>query len=193
MGNHIKGKQDGTGKRARYHHGDLRRDLLQVARREIAEHGAAGLSLAGLARIAGVSQPAPYRHFADRNALIEAVASEGFQELIGQLEAALNDLHPPQTPATALALAYVRFGEENIELYRLMFASGLTPAAAAGSLLATTADEAFGLLRDVLASSQAPGERRIEQAVYRAWAQLHGLVMLKADGFIISPLDTLLD
>ena len=192
MGNYMTTGQDDPKRRPRYHHGDLRRDLLQVARGEIAEHGASALSLAALARLAGVSQAAPYRHFADRNALLEAVAVQGFQELVGRLTGALDGRDPSQATMAALARTYVGFGEENAELYRLMFASGLVPATAAGSALAAVADEAFALLRGALAS-QAPDEPRVERAAYRLWAQLHGLVMLKADGYIESPLDTLLD
>ena len=189
MGNRTAAGQDGSGREARYHHGDLRRDLLAVARGEIAKHGAGALSLAALARLAGVSQAAPYRHFADRHALLEAVAVEGFRALIGELSDA-SDGRP--APMAVLARAYVRFGESNAELYRLMFASGLVPATAAGSPLAAMADEAFALLRAALAL-QVPDEPQVRRAAHRVWAQLHGLVMLKADGFIESPLDTLLD
>lgn len=92
----------------------------------------------------------------------------------------------------ALARAYVRFGEQNAELYRLMFAFGLVPATAAGSPLAALSDQAFALLRHTLASRN-PTEPQDWGAAHRAWAQLHGLVMLKAEGFIESALDTLLD
>ena len=192
MGKHMAAGQVGAGGRGRYHHGDLRRDLLQVARGQIADHGAGTLSLAALARLAGVSQAAPYRHFADRNALLEAVAADGFQVLVERLAAALDARQPPQGATAALATAYLQFGEENAELYRLMFASGLVPAATVDGPLAAKADEAFAMLRSTLASREPDGPE-VEQAAYRVWAQLHGLVMLKADGFIKSPLNTLLD
>ena len=179
MGNHFGGGAADSGRRERYHHGDLRRDLLQAARAEIARHGAAELSLAALARLAGVSQAAPYRHFADRRALLEAVAAEAFQSLAGGLREAIGEGQSPLEAEAALAAAYLRFG--------------LTPAAADASALNDAAQEAFGLLRTTLAAARPSGPDQCERAVLRAWAQLHGLVMLKVDGFIVRPLAAYLD
>ena len=172
--------------RHRYHHGNLRRDLLRVARDEIAQHGAEDVSLVSLARRAGVSQPAPYRHFTDRNALLEAVAAEGFEQLAAELAEAMAG-RVPHDALTAIAHAYVTFGEANIEIYRLMFASRLTPQARSGSDLNTASGKAFALLRTAMAAI-SPG--MTDSGVYLAWSQLHGLVMLKAEGFIRSPLQT---
>ena len=169
------------GERRRYHHGDLRRDLLRVAREEIARHGANAVSLASLARLAGVSQPAPYRHFADRDALLEAVAAEGFEQLTGELAEATAD-RGPHDALKAIALTYLTFGEANIEIYRLMFASHLTPRASSGGDLDTASGKAFALLLTALARLSSPDS--LDDDAYLLWAQLHGLVMLKADGFV---------
>ncbi len=172
-------------KRGRYHHGDLRRDLLRVAREEISRNGAHTVSLTSLARLAGVSQPAPYRHFADRDALLEGVAVEGFEEF----DMALADAAAkcaPRDSLQAMAFAYVAYGEANIELYRLMFASRLVPEAKPGSALARAADKAFDRLRRAMAAISPAGT--VENDALLAWAQLHGLVMLRADGFISRPL-----
>ncbi len=168
-----------------YHHGDLRRELLRIARDEIARNGAQTVSLSSLARLAGVSQPAPYRHFADRNALLEAVAEEGFNEFdraLAEAEAGCR----PRDALRAMSNAYVAFGEANVEVYRLMFASRLVPEATAGSALAMAADSAFDRLRRAM-SAIAPPER-VEKDALLVWAQLHGLVMLRADGLICNPL-----
>lgn len=180
--------------RERYHHGKLRSDLLRVARDEIASRGADDVSLASLARLAGVSQPAPYRHFADRKALLEAVATEGFERLTNEMRVAVEDQVSSSQAAKALASAYVRFGETNVEIYRLMFASKLTPEAPDGSELDKAAKEAFSLLSTTLtiAGMSANSMRNI-QDVYGIWAHLHGLVMLKADGFIVSSLDSFIE
>ena len=170
----------------RYHHGDLRHELLRVAREAIARDGAQAVSLSSLARLAGVSQPAPYRHFPDRDALLEAVAADAFQDFACTLTKSVADREPADALA-AMALAYVSFGERNIELYRLMFASRLTPEAKAGSHLDETSGRAFGLLTTVIAAVSPAFTR---ESLYLAWAQLHGLVMLKADGFIRTPLQT---
>lgn len=179
-----------TSGRASYHHGDLRRTLLRAARDQIAESGAHAMSLASLARRAGVSQPAPYRHFADRNALLEAVTTEGFEEFAAALTAAAAAGQRDGT-LKAMALAYVVFGEANIELYRLMFTSRLVPEAGTGSALETAAVDAFNRLREAL-SVTTPADRVDDEALL-IWAQLHGLVMLKADGHISRPLAELIE
>ncbi len=176
--------------RGNYHHGDLRRTLVRIAREQIAESGAHAVSLASLARLAGVSQPAPYRHFADRDALLEAVATEGFEEFTAALTTAAV-AGGRNGALKAMALAYVAFGEANIEIYRLMFASRLVPDAGAGSALETAAIDAFNRLREALAVA-TPADR-VEDEAQLIWAQLHGLVMLKADGHIRRPLAELVE
>ena len=168
-----------------YHHGDLRRDLLRIARQEIARSGASTVSLSSLARLAGVSQPAPYRHFADRNALLEGVAEAGFEEFEKVLVEAMAG-RPPQEALQEMALAYLKYGEANVELYRLMFASRLVPDARPGSPLASSADKAFDhLLRAI---TELSPRQTAERDAILVWAQLHGLVMLRADGFVDQPL-----
>ncbi len=177
--------------RAPYHHGDLRRTLVRIARDQIAESGAHAVSLASLARLAGVSQPAPYRHFADRNALLEAIATEGFEEFAAAMTAAAAAAGGPNRALKAMALAYVAFAEANIELYRLMFTSRLVPEAGPGSALETAAVDAFNRLREALSATTAAD--RIQDEAQLIWAQLHGLVMLKADGHIRRPLAELVE
>lgn len=166
----------------RYHHGDLRRDLLRVARDEISRNGADTVTLSSLARLVGVTQAAPYRHFTDREALLEAVAAEGFHEFTVALDEAAAANPSPHDDLLAIALAYVAFGEANIELYRLMFASRLVPEAQAGSALEKSADAAFDRLRDAVSAVSAG--TAVEDDALLVWAQLHGLVMLRADGLI---------
>src|SRR6202045_5256092 len=105
----------------RYHHGDLLAACLRAARELLEENGAAALSLRAVARRAGVSPGAPYRHYADRDALMSAVAAVGYRELAGYLAAA----HPsPSTPddLAAVAVAYVKFALDRPALFRVMFA-----------------------------------------------------------------------
>ena len=169
-------------KRARYHHGDLRRDLLRVARDEISRNGADTVTLASLARLVGVTQAAPYRHFADREALLEAVAAAGFNEFAVRLDDAAAANAAPGDGLHAIALAYVAFGEANIELYRLMFASRLVPEAKPESVLDKAADAAFDRLRHAV--SAVCTATTVADNALLIWAQLHGLVMLRADGLI---------
>ena len=187
---HMKVNSGRKTDRAAYHHGDLRRTLVRIARDQIVKSGAQAMTLASLARLAGVSQPAPYRHFADRKALLEAVTTEGFEEFTAALAAA-SAAGGRRGSLKAMALAYVAFGESNIELYRLMFASRLVPEAGSGSALATVALDAFNLLREALSVTRPA--HRIEEEAQLIWAQLHGLVMLKADGQIRRPLAELVE
>src|SRR3977135_943878 len=94
--------------KATYHHGDLRAALLRAAMELLEESGEPPLSLRAVARCAGVSPAAPYRHYADREALVSAVAAVGYRELAEKLAAA----HPsPSTPEelASVAIAYVQF------------------------------------------------------------------------------------
>ncbi|EIF33946.1 transcriptional regulator [Burkholderia sp. Ch1-1] len=174
--------------RKSYHHGDLRRALLDAAREEIAANGAQSLTLASLARRAGVAQSAPYRHFADRDDLLFAVGEEGFRELSAALSSAAES-GGEEGYVRRMAAAYLQFGERNVERYRLMFASRLVPDALQDSPLSKAAKESYDLL---LAGISARGRSGPYGSATAVWAQLHGLVMLKADGFVTEPLDALL-
>lgn len=97
---------------ATYHHGDLRPALLRAAGGILEKEGRDAISLRDLARRTGVSHTAPYRHFADREALLSALAEEGFALLAGQLEG---------RPRREQAVAYVRYALANPARFRLMF------------------------------------------------------------------------
>src|SRR3954471_18996684 len=108
----------------RYHHGNLRFELLDAAERTLATRGAGDLSLRELARDVGVSHAAPRRHFRDKQALLDALAQNGFERLGRELDRALAraDGGFPARLA-AFAQAYVRFATRNGALLELMFAS----------------------------------------------------------------------
>ena len=177
-------------RRAAYHHGDLRRTLLDAAHEEIAANGAQSLSLASLARRAGVAQSAPYRHFADRDELLAAVATDGFRVFTAVIVAAAE----AGSEAGALKrmyAAYLRFGEENMEIYRLMFASRLVADRTSDeSELYKAAMASFEPLLERVADGSS---KRARLAAYGIWSQLHGIVMLKADGLLTEPSQDLLN
>src|SRR5258708_20609596 len=109
-----------------YHHGDLRNALIQAGLELLAEGGAQELDLRKVARRAGVSHAAPYRHFADKQALIAAINEEGFHWLAERIQATLHEVpDEPFEQLLGVALAYVRFAEAHPWLMREMF-SGLT-------------------------------------------------------------------
>src|ERR1700726_2133284 len=109
-----------SASKATYHHGDLRAACVRAAMELLEERGETALSLRAVARRAGVSPAAPYRHYADREALVSAVAAVGYRELAERLAAA----HPsPSTPQelARVATAYVQFALERPALFRMMF------------------------------------------------------------------------
>ncbi|GGS56104.1 TetR/AcrR family transcriptional regulator [Streptomyces cinerochromogenes] len=159
-----------------YHHGDLRAACLRAARELLEEDGSAGLSLRAVARRAGVSATAPYRHYADRDALVSAVAAQGYRELAEHLAAA----HPsPTTPdgLAAVAVAYVRFALDRPALFRVMFAEPCDPNSEE-RVAATAAISEYvrGVVRGAFPGADA------EVLSTTVWALVHGLAFLHLDG-----------
>src|SRR5690349_2249898 len=107
-------------RKARYHHGNLRASVLRAAAEVLEKKGIGGLSLRGVARRAGVSHNAPYRHFASRGVLLEAVAARGFEQFREALAAAERT-----GGLQGRGEAYIRFALANPQHFRLMFGAGL--------------------------------------------------------------------
>ncbi len=112
--------------KGQYHHGNLRAAMIDAAVVVLETHGIEALTLREAARRAGVSQTAPYRHFKNKEALLAAVADDGFQILVGDLKAAaLRYENEPVDAATAMGVAYIRFATEQPARFRLMFGWGI--------------------------------------------------------------------
>jgi AcrR family transcriptional regulator len=162
--------------KATYHHGDLRAALVRAAIELLEESGETELSLRAVARRAGVSPAAPYRHYADREALVSAVAAVGYRELAERLAAA----HPsPSTPEqlASVAIAYVQFALERPALFRIMF----------GEPCDRDNDERVAATAAVSQYLRAIVERTFPEADAEAlatavWALVHGLAFLHLDG-----------
>src|SRR6478735_5804721 len=106
-----------------YHHGNLRSEILEQAERTLTERGAGELSLRELAREVGVSHAAPRRHFRDKQALLDALAENGFERLGADLDRAMSRAGSGfRARLAAFAKAYVRFATRNGPLLELMFA-----------------------------------------------------------------------
>jgi len=157
---------------AAYHHGDLRTEILRAAGNIVEAQGGAGLSLREAARRAGVSHNAPYRHFADRDALLAALAAEGFAALDRAL--ALAAAQGPR----ARGEAYVRFALEHPQRFRLMF-DGTLRLDAHPALREAAARTYQGLVR---AFEPLAGAQGAPTAAAAAWALVHGLAQLLLDG-----------
>jgi AcrR family transcriptional regulator len=164
-----------------YHHGDLRHALIQAGLELLAEGGARELDLRKVARRAGVSHAAPYRHFADKQALIAAINEEGFLLLAERIEATLRDMpDEPFAHVLGVARAYVGFAETHPWLMREMF-SGISIDREAYVNLHTASKAVYRLYTDVIRHGQERGEIIAGDPAALAgvlWSVLHGLAML---------------
>lgn len=152
-----------------YHHGDLRPALLRAAEEMLEKGGPGALSLRELARRAGVSHNAPYRHFTDRQALLAALATDGFRRLGEALATASG---------RQMGEAYVRFALDHPQLFRLMFGGHLTFAR--HDELARAAAQPYEALLSAFRAQPAIAEP--QQAAAAAWSLVHGLAHLLLDG-----------
>ncbi len=171
-------------KRRPYHHGDLRRALLDAALTTIRTDGVAGLTLREIGARLDVSRTALYRHFADKRALLRAVATEGFRLLRQQLVSAWEMEGRGDAAFRAMGAAYVRFAVANPAHYRVMFGGALNPemqdpelGAEAGGAFQALVDAVVALQRDGVFRPDDP----IRMATY-AWSLVHGLAMFGIDG-----------
>jgi AcrR family transcriptional regulator len=178
-------KKAGTPSRKRgYHHGDLRNALIDAALAEISSNGAHSLSLREVARRAGVSHAASYRHFRSKEDLLAAIAEQGFMMLSQALQSAL-DQHPEDAVAAlnASGVAYVEFGVGHPEHLQVMF-GGIFGGFDQWPSLQKAAQHAYELLRGsvrkTLESGTLHGDE--ETIAVAAWSLVHGLTQLIAGG-----------
>jgi AcrR family transcriptional regulator len=116
---------EAPGKGGRYHHGDLRAALVDAAIDLIAERGVRDFSLAEASRRVGVTVAAPYRHFADREDLLAAVAVRGLQVFTAMVAAEAGQTERPEQRLAAMTRAYVRFAAEHRPLFETLFSAGI--------------------------------------------------------------------
>jgi AcrR family transcriptional regulator len=169
-----------AGVKQAYHHRDLRNALIDEALSVLASEGSSGLTLRELARRLGVTHAAPYAHFADKHALLEAVADEGFVRLADRLETAERESAEPAAALRRLSAEYMAFARENANLYRLMFADPeladdpnceLSPAGERAFAVVVRTMQRIGVPEGVDARDLAAG----------IWATVHGVCMLDID------------
>jgi AcrR family transcriptional regulator len=174
-------------KKRAYHHGDLRRALLQEAVRLIQRKGVDALTLRAVGEPLGVSRTALYRHFADKSALRAAVASEGFRMLRLQVLEAWNGHGRSAEAFQEMGMAYVRFAMAHPSHYRVMF--GECVEASTDPELAREGAAAFQALVDALTWQQQNGAVRPDNPLRLAqfiWATVHGIAMLAIDRLLES-------
>ncbi len=150
------------------------KDILASHALAMVERGETDVSLRAVARAAGVSAMAPYRHFADKAALMQAVAAQGFA-MLHERSLAADKAQEPVDALIGQGIAYIRFAREKPALFRLMFVEqaglGLPPQDCSG---------AYDLLAARVASIVTPD--RQQPATLACWAIVHGFATLALDG-----------
>ena len=167
-----------------YHHGDLRRALIEEALRTIQTDGVEHLTLRAVGERLGVSRTALYRHFSDKQALLAVVGREGFRLLRLALTAAFEGHGRGREGFEAMGVAYVRFAVAHSSHYRVMFGRFIESCSRDAEFVQEAA-AAFQVLVDSLVEQQQAGLVRLDDPVTLArfiWSIVHGIAMLVIDG-----------
>lgn len=162
-----------------YHHGELPETLITLALQHIAEQGTEKLSLRALAREAGVSATAPYRHFPTKKCLLAAIATQGFQRLHRQITVASESDADVDDRFVAMGVAYINFAVENPISYKLMFGSVLGDFTEYESLheaAVASYDQVQRMLQEVIDAHRLAYE--VVQLGGVVWAGVHGVASL---------------
>src|SRR3712207_1778908 len=171
----------GPRQRDRYHHGDLPAALRAAALTLVAERGPRGFTLAEAARRAGVSGSAPYRHFADRDALLAAVATDAYGDLARRLVEATRGVADPGERLASMGTAYVRYAADRPAAFAVLIGAGLDkeryPA------LRAAGDRAFAAVVAAAQGAIVPCNPGAERALaITLWATAHGHATLMLSG-----------
>ncbi|WP_102782492.1 MULTISPECIES: TetR/AcrR family transcriptional regulator [Thalassospira] len=182
----------------KYHHGDVRNVLLQKAENILIDEGPTGLSLRRLARLTGVSEAAPYRHFDGKDGILAAVAISAFERFAQKLEDVAARIDTHEDRIMALGAAYVGFAIEHPQHFRLIFGRERPPLDQYPELR-DAADNAFDVLQRAVTSVDRKAEMTLTEAAtaynraLAAWSRAHGIAILVIDGMIAPPADIELD
>ena len=178
----VRGRRKAPAAERGYHHGNLGQALIEAGLAELEAGERGDISLRGLARRVGVSANASYRHFADKEALMVALAAEGFRRF-GAAQATAARNHPGDG-FRAAGRAYVEFARANPALFRLMF--GRFTSSHRDPELEEAAAVAYDGLRAFVAKDLGPRASPAQHAAgaVRAWSLVHGLANLILDGQI---------
>ena len=168
-----------------YHHGDLRHALIEAAISLVNEKGPNALSLREVAKRAGVSHTAPYRHFQDKNALLGAIARQGFIALARRMQAVAKKYpEDPRKQIIEAGVAYVELALQSPEISQLMFGGYIDQDSCSEELM-EDGDKAFEGLLQIIRNGQNTGlyiEQDTRFLALAVWSVAHGLAMLIAGG-----------
>jgi len=171
----------------------LRRAIVSAALEILSETQSVEFSLRELARRAGVSHNAPYKHFAEKSELLAAVSAEGFELLAKRIAGQIARIGSPQAQLFMMLRTYIRFGVDNPALYRLMFGGYLSgPDSSRPAIERAAAEKMGGLFQRAIAdgalghpiADSARNARKIAGAMLTCWSLGHGLTLLMVDGLV---------
>ena len=170
-----------------YHHGDLKRVVIETAQDMLREEKGWQFTLRELARRAGVSHAAPYKHFPDKSALLAELATLGFDQLRREVDGtSVRQARTSRAEFVAAAKAYIQFGTANPSLYRMMFSADVDKKAF--RTLDEAATSAFAVLTTILERGQSSGalkKQPVRGQAAATWALLHGFTLLAIDGQLL--------
>jgi AcrR family transcriptional regulator len=169
-----------------YHHGDLKRKLLDEGLKIIASSGIEGLTLRELARRVGVTHAAPYRHFKNKAALLSNLAQEGFRELLIVLKASAEKNSDALEQLSSMAQAYVRFSLEQKAYFTVMFGVDIPGNYTAGGLEAVSR-KTLDFLRNIIVDGQKENiivAGNPERLAISTWSLAHGVTALLVEGHL---------
>jgi AcrR family transcriptional regulator len=169
-----------TGRTASYHHGDLRDALVRAGRTILENDGLAALSLRRAARTAGVSPAAPYHHFPDKRALLDASATQGVDALTSAMETRMAEETDPNARLDASGVGYVAFAVENPALFQLMFSARELELSSNAALM-KAGERAYAVLQAAVAATSPDGAAS-PLVCLRLWALVHGIAKLLLEG-----------
>jgi AcrR family transcriptional regulator len=170
-----------TLKKKTYHHGDLKNALIKAGADILSKEGVSALSLRKVAQQAGVSHAAPYAHFADKQALIAAISTEGYQKLYAQIAQVADQYRSdPLRRLVESSWAYVQFALNEPDHFKVTL-SGMIDKEQEYPAFVEAAQQTFNLVVDIVAQGQQAGLLRQgapDLTAVSVWALIHGLVTL---------------
>ncbi len=165
----------------KYHHGNLRSELIRCACNLCEEHGHDKISLRGIAKEANVSQTAPYRHFETKESLLAAVAAYGFVEMKKSIDEIVDTSKTGRISKKTLVdgmLAYLDFAQTNKNIYEVMFGTVIKDFRNFPDLHGSALDAYNALKSSIKRYIELKNDREYDEKCVKVWAFLHGIVGL---------------